>query len=101
MYYTYVLISAVKDVIYVGYTADLKQRLFEHNNSIDNNFTKKYRPWKLLYYEAYLSKKDAQNRERKLKYRGRAKALLKQRLSHSYHEIRKVLGDVTIGIRGC
>ena len=101
MFYVYIITSEIKDLIYVGYTSDLVQRMKSHNKSNDNDFTKKFKPWKLVYYEAYLSEKDARNREKKLKYRGRAKALLKQRLQNSLHESQKVLSDSTRGIRSC
>lgn len=48
--------------IYVGSTNDLKQR-FKSHNSQENLSTKKYAPFKLIFYEAYLSKKDALRRE--------------------------------------
>ena len=83
MYYVYVLLSNAVGKIYVGFTHDLRKRFHDHNNSKEESYTKKFRPWKLVYYEAYLSENDARNREQKLKYRGRAKALLKQRLQDS------------------
>ena len=83
MYYVYVLLSDVSRKIYVGFTHDLRKRFHNHNHSEEESYTKKFRPWKIVYYEAYLSENDARNRERKLKYRGRAKTLLKQRLQES------------------
>lgn len=41
---------------------------------------------KLVYYEAYQSKKDANLRERKLKQRGQAIRRLKERIFHSIAE---------------
>jgi putative endonuclease len=67
MFYTYCLQSE-KDIdkLYFGSTNDLKRRLKEHNYG--HNFsTKKYLPWKLIYYEACLLKSDARRREKYLK----------------------------------
>lgn len=61
-YYVYVLQSLKVDWIYIGSTSDLKQRFKSHNNK-ENLSTKGYVPFKLIFYEAYLSKKDALRRE--------------------------------------
>ena len=67
MFYTYCLQSE-KDtnVLYFGFTNDLKRRLKEHNFG-DNFSTKRYMPWKLIYYEACLLESDARRREKYLK----------------------------------
>lgn len=61
-YYVYVLQSVKLNWIYVGSTSDLRQRFKSHNNG-ENLSTKEYKPFKLIFYEAYLSKKDALRRE--------------------------------------
>jgi putative endonuclease len=57
-----VLESLIKEWIYIGSSGDLKQRFKSHNNK-ENLSTKSYAPFKLIFYEAYLSKKDALRRE--------------------------------------
>jgi putative endonuclease len=52
--------------LYVGYTSDLKSRLSEHNQGL-NLSTKRYMPWKIIYYEACLNEEDAKRRERYFK----------------------------------
>ena len=47
---------------YTGYTSDLKRRMIEHNSG-GNTTTKKSLPIKLIFYEAFLSEKDAKRRE--------------------------------------
>lgn len=47
---------------YVGSTNDLRRRFAEHNRG-DSDFTNRGRPWKLLYYEAFIDKKDAEREE--------------------------------------
>ncbi len=61
-YYVYVLQSLKTDWIYVGSTSDLRKRFKSHNDG-ENLSTKGYLPFKLIFYEAYLSKKDALRRE--------------------------------------
>ena len=77
MYYVYVLQSE-RDEIYIGYSADLKRRLSEHNDG--KNTSTRGRSWDLLYYEAYRSEAAARKRERVLKGHGRSKQSLLQRL---------------------
>lgn len=61
-YYVYVLQSLKTNWIYVGSTSDLRARFKSHNDG-ENLSTKGYVPLKLIFYEAYLSKKDALRRE--------------------------------------
>ena len=65
-FYVYVLKSKIKNFIYVGFTANLKKRFFEHNNKEELS-TKAYAPFDLIFYEAYQSEKDAKRREKYLK----------------------------------
>jgi len=66
MFYVYILQSVKSRNFYIGYTSDLKNRFKEHNNG-KNLTTKPFRPYKLIYYEAFLNKKDAKSREEYLK----------------------------------
>lgn len=79
MYYVYVLQSKRNKRLYKGVTNDLKRRLKEHNSGTVP-FTKTLMPWVLVYYEAFLNKKDASREEKFLKSgkgRDRLKWLLK------------------------
>ena len=82
MYYVYVLKSQKRNFIYIGSTPDLDRRLKEHNSK-NVESTKGYVPLKLVYYEAYLDKNDALNREKKLKHHGSVIGHLKKRLANS------------------
>lgn len=67
MFYIYCLQSEKeKQGLYFGFTTDLKKRLKEHNSG-HNISTKRYLPWKLIYYEACLLESDARRREKYLK----------------------------------
>ena len=65
-FYTYVLKSKIRNFIYVGFTANLKKRFFEHNSKEELS-TKAYAPFELIFYEAYRNKKDVKRREEYLK----------------------------------
>ena len=71
--------------IYTGSTKDLRKRLHEHNQG-EVTSTRRYVPWRLVYYESYLSDKDARMREQKFKKHGKGNAELKKRLMHSLGE---------------
>jgi putative endonuclease len=81
MYYVYLLFDKDADKRYIGVTKDLKQRLDKHNSGTGALFTKSG-DFKLVYYEAYLSNKDAYARERKLKQDGRSRKMLYQRVQN-------------------
>lgn len=66
MYYAYILQSQKDHRFYIGDTSNLKNRLKEHNSG-NNLATKPFRPYKLIFYEAFLSRIDAKNREEYLK----------------------------------
>lgn len=59
MHYTYVLESLKNGTKYIGSTEDLKKRLVQHNSGVGSIYTKRNYPFKLIYYEAYLNKKDS------------------------------------------
>lgn len=81
MFYVYILKSLKNGDVYVGYSTDLKRRLRHHSSGLVRA-TKPNLPWKLIYYEAYLAKKDAIMRERQLKNH-RAKLDLQAQLRYS------------------
>ena len=66
MYYVYILKSLKDENFYIGYSADLKRRMSEHSDGKVES-TKHCRPLKLLCYEAYLNKVEAERREKYLK----------------------------------
>jgi len=65
MFYVYILLLNNKQ-IYTGYTEDLKRRIDEHKKG-RAEFTSQRLPVKLIHYEAYLLKEDAERREKYLK----------------------------------
>jgi putative endonuclease len=80
MFYVYVLRSESDLGFYIGYSADLKRRLWVHKRG-GAQATSYRGPWKLIYYEAYLEREDALGRERYLKS-GSGRKFLKTQLRH-------------------
>jgi len=65
MYYVYILLLNNKD-LYKGSTSDLRVRLRDHQNGKVES-TRNFRPLKLVHYEGFVMKSDAERRERFLK----------------------------------
>ena len=66
-FYVYVIGSKKKNkVTYVGWTNNLKKRIYKHNISLGAKFTRG-RKWKILYFESFDSKIKAMKREFVLK----------------------------------
>lgn len=82
MYFVYVLQGKIENEIsfYIGYTADLKQRLKKHRSKSVKS-TKNFESVELIYYEACLNDSDARKREIQLKT-GFGRGYIKRRLKH-------------------
>ncbi|MDO8617812.1 MAG: GIY-YIG nuclease family protein [Candidatus Uhrbacteria bacterium] len=85
MYFVYVLQSGLDQNWYIGFSESIEHRVYEHN-SRKNYSTKSRRPWKLIYYEAYLNKLDALGRERFLKS-GSGHRFLKKQMTHYFSNV--------------
>lgn len=82
MNYVYLIKSEKTNQLYIGLTNDLMRRLKEHNAG-HSEYSRKFKPWKLVYFEGYLSDKDAKDREIKLKQFGKVYSQLKRRINDS------------------
>ena len=63
--YMYILLCS-NGMYYTGSTIDLELRISQHQNGIGSNFTKKYLPVKLVYYEEFGRIDDAFYREKQI-----------------------------------
>ena len=79
-HYVYILLSLKDRQFYTGTTSDLRRRFREHNDG-KNYSTAPRRPFKLIYYEAYLLKEDADAREKYLKT-SMGRRVIRKQLSH-------------------
>ena len=84
MWYVYILYSQKIDKKYIGFTKNLKQRIKEHNSG-KSDFTSKGGSWKLIYYESFVSEKDARAEELFLKS-GKGRERLKFLLENTIGE---------------
>ena len=79
-YVVYCLYSMTYDKIYIGFTSNLIGRFASHNELGKKGFTRRYRPWVVIYVEFCDNKREALKREKRLKQpNGRA-------------EMRKIVG---------
>lgn len=66
MSFVYILESVHFKKYYVGCTDNLKSRLVRHNSGLVF-WTKRYKPWTLVYYEEYQILSQARKREKQIK----------------------------------
>ncbi len=66
-FYVYILASRKQGTLYVGYTADLARRIYEHREGAIPGFTRKHNVKRLVHFELFDAPRIAQQRERALK----------------------------------
>jgi len=86
MFYVYILLEK-NGQLYTGFSADLKLRIKEHNSGSGGHYTCINRPFRLIYYEAYIDKSDAAAAE--LFYKsGYGREILKGKLKNYFSKIK-------------
>ncbi len=86
-YFVYVLFSMKDRGLYIGYTHDLNKRYVQHMRC--EVYSTKYRqPLMMIFYETFISKKDAKAREEFLKS-GFGREQLKKCLSNTLSNLKK------------
>jgi putative endonuclease len=69
-YYIYIITNKAKSVLYIGVTNNLKVRLKQHHDNLENNtitFASRYKVHYLLYFEKFTWIQEAIAREKELK----------------------------------
>ena len=66
-YYVYILTNVKRNVMYVGVTNNLENRIAEHGDGRGGAFTRKYRLSTLVYVEEYQYVDEAIAREKEIK----------------------------------
>ena len=77
-YYVYILQSQSTGRFYCGYTADLQQRLNQHNDSnyrLSRTTKILAGPWQTIWSQQFATRAEAMQLERKIKKRGIARFL--------------------------
>ena len=65
-YTVYILFSETYKKHYTGFTSNLTER-FKSHNELGNDWTSKYRPWKIIHFKEFESKAEAMKYEAWLK----------------------------------
>ena len=76
----YILFSSTHQKQYTGYSNQLIQRFYSHNELSHKGWTRKYRPWKVVHVEFFKSKEEAMAREKFLKS-GQGRQWIKEHIS--------------------
>ena len=84
-FHVYVLFSDAFNKIYVGFTSDLQARLLSHNHMATKGWTVKFRPWKMVHEESFLTKTEAMKREKELKS-AKGREYIRKQILHSIKE---------------
>ncbi|MDR0727011.1 MAG: GIY-YIG nuclease family protein [Rickettsiales bacterium] len=66
-YYVYIMASDRNGTLYIGFTSNLSQRIFEHKNHLTPGLTSKYNVEKLVYAERFEDVNEAICHEKRLK----------------------------------
>ncbi len=80
-YHFYVYIMASRSLtLYIGFTSNMQERVWQHQNDVYDGFSKTYQCHRLVYFEHYQHSLTAIAREKQLKRWSRAKkiALIKR-----------------------
>ena len=67
IYYVYMMQSPSRRALYIGMTNNLRKRVWQHKNHIQQGFTDNYNCTRLVYWESYDEVVRAINREKQLK----------------------------------
>ena len=74
-YYVYIMTTMNNIALYTGVTNDLQRRVLEHRSDKGSLFTKKYKLYKLVYYEIGNEVESAIAREKQIKGGSRKKKI--------------------------
>ncbi|HFC76650.1 MAG TPA: GIY-YIG nuclease family protein [Candidatus Moranbacteria bacterium] len=65
-YFDYILQSQKDQSFYIGFTTNLQQRLFKHNNA-RTGYTATKKPWEIVFFESFDNKTKAMKGKRFLR----------------------------------
>ncbi len=66
-YCVYILSSQKNGTLYIGFTDNLRRRVWEHKNKKVDGFSKKYEIHHLVYFEVHNNPESAITREKQIK----------------------------------
>jgi putative endonuclease len=66
-WYVYIITNKKQGVLYIGFTKDLKRRIYQHKNKVHpTTFSAKYNLDKLVYFESFEIEEEARLKERQM-----------------------------------
>ena len=65
--YVYIMSNPIRSVLYIGVTANLSVRVYEHKSLRGSAFTTKYNCCDLIFYEGFQSIEEAIIKEKQMK----------------------------------
>jgi putative endonuclease len=74
-YFVYMMTTVTNTALYTGVTNDLQRRVLEHRSTTGSKFTKKYKLYKLVYFECGDSVSSSITREKQIKGGSRKKKI--------------------------
>ena len=75
-WYVYILTNYTNSVLYTGITNDLERRVYEHKSGlVKSSFSKRYRLYKLIWFQEFDSPDAAIGAEKRIKGWRRSKKL--------------------------
>lgn len=82
------IVASLSKVLYVGVTSNLEKRIYQHKEGVMQGFTKKYKIYRLVYYEIHEDINVAISREKQLKgWRREKKIKLIQKNNPSWKDL--------------
>ena len=66
-YYVYIITNNKNKPLYIGFTGNLLKRIFQHKNNLNEGFSKKYKLYKLVYFEIHYNPITAIEHEKRYK----------------------------------
>ena len=85
LFTVYVLYSEKHDKIYIGFTSNLLNRFQSHNQHGTKDWTRKFRPWVVVYCEYFEEKGMAMKREKQMKSAA-ARQLIRVKLDAEFNQ---------------
>ena len=91
-FYVYMMTNRSRVVLYTGITNSLVRRVWQHQKSEIESFTKTYKVNRLFYYERFSDPRDAIAREKEIKgWRREKKNALVERMNPKWADLSPML----------
>ncbi|PYI97285.1 MAG: hypothetical protein DME98_08725 [Verrucomicrobia bacterium] len=91
-FYVYMMTNRSRVVLYTGITNSLMRRVWQHQKSEIESFTKTYKVNRLFYYERFSDPRDAIAREKEIKgWRREKKNALVERMNPKWADLSPML----------